>query len=110
MRRLLAWSPLLPAAVGVALLVGGDRPAQSAAPDQQAEIAALQEQVADLEERLSAVEDDALPSGCIAYSDRKYVKERVDGFGKHRWRLPLMVWNMADPICRPNPAKVWRPK
>lgn len=84
--------------------------ATATGPDQQAEIVALQDQVADLSDRVASLEDDALPSGCIAYSDYHYYRERVDGFGRKRWRLPVMLWNMADPTCRPNPKIVWRPK
>jgi hypothetical protein len=45
--------------------------------------------------------------GCLAYSDRHYYKEQMDGKGP-RVRLPVMVWNTTLRSCRPS-AKAWRP-
>ncbi len=66
----------------------------------------------DLDRRVGDLEE-ADVSGCLAYSDFHYYRERVGAGtarGARRWRLPVMVWNMASPNCRPEPTKVWKPK
>jgi len=93
--------------VALAAFTMGRASATTSDPDPGA-FAALTTQVNDLSTRVAELEDNDV-SGCLAYSDRHYYRETV-GTGSRRWRLPIMLWNMADPLCRPNPAKVWRPK
>lgn len=85
-------------------------------------VAALQEQVDELAGQVAdqadtnaelyandgVLDERTAQAGCVAYSDFHYVRERVNNHGR-KWRLPLAVWNMSDPGCRPNPKKTWRP-
>lgn len=73
-----------------------------------AEIASARADLADLYENDATLDDRTQLAACVAYSDYHYVREQVNGHGK-RWRLPLAVWNMADPGCRVR-GKVWKPK
>lgn len=66
------------------------------------------EDIATLYANDGILDDRTNQAGCVAYSDFHYVRERVNN-SKRKWRLPLAVWNMSDPGCRPNPKKAWRP-
>lgn len=82
---------------------------QAAVIEQQGqEIDSLREDVETLYANDGILDDRTEQAGCLAYSDRHYVREQMNGKGR-KWRLPLVVWRMDAPFCRPNPKKTWRP-
>ena len=81
---------------------------QDTVESQGAEIAGLHEDVDSLYSNDGILDKRTAQSGCLAYSDRHYVREQMNGKGR-KWRLPLVVWRMDAPFCRPNPKKTWRP-
>lgn len=108
------------AAVG-AFMLGSASADSTTEPDATAlavKVDALRVHVDDLESQLNdaaaytaALEVDARVTkleSCMAYSDYHYLKERVEKRGR-KWRLPVMVWNMADRSCRPTKAE-WKPR
>lgn len=114
------------ALVALAFALGGYAVGAHADPTTEPDAAALEVRVGILEQRISddrvanadiinlagrvdELERVAVPRSCVAYSERHYYKERV-GFSKRRWRLPVMVWNMSEPTCRPNPDMIWQPQ
>lgn len=102
-------------ALAVALGAGGPALADSISePDAYAvsnRVDVLQEEVDLLTAELAATDDrldrvayvaivSDLVTDCLAYSERHYVKERIDGKGK-KYRLPLVVWRGDLRACQP---------
>lgn len=57
----------------------------------------------DANARLIDLEDDSNFSNCLIYSDKHFIREQFTKnghpYGK-KWRMPLVVWNMANKACR----------
>lgn len=57
--------------------------------------------VASANDQADAIDITAGTTNCLAFSDRHYVRETING-SRRRYRMPLVVWRTDLKACRPD--------